>query len=82
MTARRYETPSGHHRVVLTACPARDCGVDLSGATKASAHIATHDPEDFGLSPLRDDLVDDVEPSPDAVDVEDGTQLSLNEVGV
>jgi hypothetical protein len=36
-------------KVDLIRCPA--CEVDLRGK-RASFHIASHDPEDFGLAPL------------------------------
>lgn len=35
--------------VVMLRCPV--CGADLFGR-KTSTHVATHEPEEFGLSPL------------------------------
>jgi len=55
MAIRRTQGPnSGRVIIRLIECPA--CGEDLSGATGQfrSAHIAGHNPEDFGLPPLRD----------------------------
>jgi hypothetical protein len=37
--------------VVLVECPA--CGESLRGKRHPSAHVHRHDPEDFGLTPLR-----------------------------
>lgn len=50
---------SAAQMVMLVKCPA--CGADLTGedgepvtGQTRNAHIASHDPEDFGLSPLED----------------------------
>lgn len=51
MTLRIVKSSGGSIKKSLVECPA--CGADLSGATKASAHLVNeHLPEDFGLTPL------------------------------
>jgi hypothetical protein len=51
MTLRRVTDADGITRVELVQCPV--CGADLENATNRAEHISTHDPEDFGLEPLR-----------------------------
>lgn len=59
----RVVEANGHTKVMLTRCPAcvdgERCNVDLTGRTHTSDHIAEHAPEDFDLSPLRDDVVEE-----------------------
>jgi len=47
----RYEDRNGTERVRLTRCP---CGHEFNSSrgTALRAHISSHNPEDFGLSPL------------------------------
>jgi len=52
----QYSDRSGHF-TRLVKCPARlpdgtRCKYDLSGHQHTSEHIATHAPEDFGLTPI------------------------------
>jgi len=47
ISTRTYE--SGGPRIILEACPAPDCDHEFEGREKRGNHIATHDPEDFGL---------------------------------
>jgi hypothetical protein len=42
------ETSPGYH--ILEWCPA--CGEELGTKGAVTQHIATHSPEDFGLTPL------------------------------
>jgi hypothetical protein len=43
--------PGSNSYVSLTNCPA--CGMGLSGSGRwKRTHLASHDPEDFGLTPI------------------------------
>jgi hypothetical protein len=46
----KYTESSHKGKWFLTYCPV--CGEDLTKILHTSTHIAKHDPEDFGLSPL------------------------------
>lgn len=47
---------TGHDKVTLVKCPA--CNTDLTEKSQ-TWHISNHNPEDFGLSPMRRNLSGD-----------------------
>ena len=53
MAIRDADT-GNRERLQLTRCPLNWCNADLTGTSKTSHHFYDqHNPEDFGLSPLR-----------------------------
>jgi hypothetical protein len=50
VTLRVEEYSRSQRRIHLEVCPA--CGYDYDRNEDRQEHIADHDPEDFGLSPL------------------------------
>jgi len=50
VTLRTLQFSRSREVLILTECPA--CGYDFSPNESRDLHIADHDPEDFGLTPL------------------------------
>lgn len=57
MTLETRRNAKGRRLVVLVECPASNCdNPDLSDKNPAAHLLNKHDPEDFGLSELRENV--------------------------